>query len=252
MATDLFRAARRERRQLVMAWVTLGVPYVVEQMGAIGYDAVLVDQQHGIGDHGDLVNCLAAARAAGLPALVRPVSADAGLIGQALDAGAQGVVCPLINTADDADAVVRAVKYPPRGARSWGPYAGKFLLETDYFDTADDWTLACVQIETRAAVDNLDAILGVDGVDMALLGPNDLAAGLTGERDIHAGEVAEAIDLVLRKSREHDVIAAIFANDADYAKPLVEAGWDVITIGTDMGLLSDGAMRALAAARAGQ
>jgi 4-hydroxy-2-oxoheptanedioate aldolase len=245
MSQDIFRNAQREHRQLFMAWVTLGLPYVVEQMADAGYDVVLIDQQHGVGGHAEMVNCLTAARAAGIPALVRPVTADAGLIGQALDAGAQGVVCPLIETAEDADAVVRAVEYPPRGLRSWGPYAGKFLLEGEYFDHANDWSLACVQIETRGAVDNLDGILATDGLDMALVGPNDLAAALTGKRDIRAREVVEAIDLVLNKTREHDVIAAIYANDIDYAKPLVTAGWDIVTIGTDMGLLADAAGRVL-------
>lgn len=232
-----------------MAWVTLGLPYVVEQMAETGYDVVLIDQQHGIGGHAEMVNCLTAARAAGLPAVVRPVSNDPGLIGQALDAGAQGVVCPLIETAEDAEVAVRAVKYPPRGLWSWGPYRGKYMLEGDYFSKANDWTIACVQIETRAAMDNLDEILSVDGLDMVLVGPNDLAAALTGQRDIHAPDVAKAIDKVLTKAREHSVMAAIFANDAEYAKPLVKAGWDVITIGTDMGLMARGASETLAAAK---
>lgn len=249
MSEDLFRTAHAGRRQLFMAWVTLGLPYVVEQMAETGYDVVLIDQQHGLGGHAEMVNCLTAARAAGLPAVVRPVSNDPGLIGQALDAGAQGVVCPLIETAEDAEVAVRAVKYPPRGLRSWGPYRGKYMLEGDYFAKANDWTIACVQVETRGAMDNLDAIMAIDGLDMVLVGPNDLAAALTGRRDIHAAEVMDAIDLVLKKAREHSVMAAIFANDAEYARPLVKAGWDVITIGTDMGQMAGGARDALAAAK---
>ena len=245
MPQDLFRAARAKGRPLFMGWVTLGVPYVVEQLGASGFDCVLIDRQHGVGGQSEMVNCLTAARAASLPALVRPVTADTGAIGQALDAGAQGVVCPLIETADDAEAVVRAVKYPPRGARSWGPYTGKFIADGEYFDEAKGWTIACVQIETAAALDNLDQIMSLDGLDMVLVGPNDLATALAGKRDIRAKEVVEAIDLILKKAREHDVIAAIYANDVDYARPLVAAGWDVIAVGTDMGLLADAAARVL-------
>jgi 4-hydroxy-2-oxoheptanedioate aldolase len=219
-------------------------------MGEAGYDLVLIDQQHGLGDHSDLVNCLTAARAAGLPALVRPLTPEAGLIGAALDAGAQGVVCPLIETANDAEAVVRAAKYPPRGLRSWGPYRGRFMVEGDYFDVANDWTIASVQIETRGAVENLDAILAVDGLDMVLVGPNDLAAALTGQRDIRAPEVVEACDLVLSKARERSVFTAIFANDIDYAIPLVEAGWDIVAVGTDMGLLAGAAADVVKAVKA--
>jgi len=175
--------------------------------------------------------------------------ADTGLIGRALDAGAQGVVCPLIETEEDAEAVVQAVKYPPRGARSWGPYAARFVMEDDYFENANGWTIACVQIETAPAIDNLDAILAVDGIDMVLVGPNDLAAALTGRRDINAPEVLEAIDLVLGKARERGVIAAIYANDLDYAGPLVEAGWHVISVGSDTGMLANGAEAVVRALR---
>lgn len=232
------RAAIADKKPLLMAWVTYGVPYIVEQMGVAGYDAVLIDQQHGLGDHGDLINCLIAARAAGLPALVRPLSPDAGLIGQALDAGAHGVVSPLVENAADVESCVRAAKYPPHGQRSWGPYRGKLLLEGDYTEHANEWVIDCVQIETRGAMDNLDDILKVDGLDMVLVGPNDLALALTGGRDIRRPEVVEACEEVLEKSRENSVLTAIFANDIDYAKPLIAAGWDIITIGTDMGLLA--------------
>ena len=224
-----------------MAWVTYGVPYIIEQMGEAGYDAVLIDSQHGLGHHGDLVNCLTAARAAGLPALVRPLTPDTGLIGAALDAGAQGVVSPLVESVGDVEACVRAGHYPPRGARGWGPYRGRFLVDGDYLEQANDWVINCVQIETRGAMDNLDGIVRVEGLDMVLVGPNDLALALTGTRDIRKPEVVEACNEILKKAREHSVITAIFANDIDYAKPLIEAGWEVISVGTDMGLLAGAA-----------
>jgi 4-hydroxy-2-oxoheptanedioate aldolase len=235
------RTALKQKTPLIMAWVTYGLPYIVEQMGAAGYDAVLIDQQHGLGGHSELINCLTAARAAGLPALVRPLTPDAGLIGAALDAGAQGVVSPLVESVADVEACVSAGRYPPDGIRGWGPYRGKFLVDGEYAGQANDWVLNCVQIETRGAMDNLDDILRVDGLDMVLVGPNDLAMALTGDRDIRAPEIIEACNQVLKKARDSSVLTAIFANDVDYAKPLVEAGWDVITVGTDMGLLAGAA-----------
>lgn len=246
MRNDPLRDALEKRTPQLMAWVTCGVPYVVEAMGEAGHDLVLIDQQHGLGDHGDMVNCLIAARAAGLPALVRPLTADAGLIGAALDAGAQGVLCPLVETAADVEACVRAAKYPPRGLRSWGPYRGRLVAKGDYTERAQDWTFLSVQIETSAAIDNLDDILSVDGLDMVLVGPNDLALALTGTRDIRAGAVIEACDQILKKAREQSVFTAIFANDLDYAKPFAQAGWDIITVGTDVGLLSGAAANAVA------
>jgi 4-hydroxy-2-oxoheptanedioate aldolase len=185
-----------------------------------------------------MVNCLTAAKAAGMPVLVRIADNDPGLVGRALDAGAQGIVCPLINSAEDAERFVRAVKYPPVGNRSWGPYRAHLNLSGDYVAQANGWTIACPQIETKGALDELDDILHIEGVDMVCFGPNDLSAALTGRFDIHAREVRDAMQRVLRKCRERSVMAFIFANDAQYAKPLIAAGWDVVAIGTDAGWFS--------------
>ena|SRR6476659_2580185 len=149
-----------------------------------------------------MVACLTAAKAAGMPALVRVADNDAGLVGRALDAGAQGVVCPLIKSAEDAEHFVCAVKYPPRGHRSWGPYRAQLNVPGDYVSKANGWTIACPQIETRGALDQLEEILAIEGVDMVCLGPNDLSAALTGCFDVRASEVMEAATLVLRKCRE--------------------------------------------------
>jgi len=127
------------------------------------------------------------------------------------------------------------VKYPPRGLRSWGPYRARLDYEWDYFTTANNWTIACPQIETKGALDQLDEILGLDGVDMVCFGPNDLSVALTGRLDIHAPEVKDAMNLVLSKCREMSVMGLIFANDTEYAKPLVAAGWDIVAPGTDAG-----------------
>jgi 4-hydroxy-2-oxoheptanedioate aldolase len=141
----------------------------------------------------------------------------------------------MIETVEDAEAFVKAVKYPPHGLRSWGPYRARLDYEGDYFTTANNWTIACPQIETKSALDQLDEILALDGVDMVCFGPNDLSVALTGRLDIHAPEVREAMKLVLSKCREMSVMGLIFANDLEYAKPLVKAGWDIVAPGTDAG-----------------
>jgi 4-hydroxy-2-oxoheptanedioate aldolase len=241
MAEDLFRQAARDGRTLLNAWLMSNSPFLVELAGEAGWDCVLLDQQHGLGGNEGMVNCLIAARAAGVPALVRVAQNDAGLVGRALDAGAQGVVCPLIHSAEDAARFVRAVKYPPLGERSWGPYRARLDFTGDYVAEANGWTIACPQIETKGAVDQIDDILAIEGVDMVCFGPNDLSAALTGRFDIHAPEVKEAMTLVLRKCRERSVMSFIFANDVDFARPLVEAGWDMVAVGTDIGWFSKAA-----------
>ena len=242
MREDRFRKAAKERRTLFNAWLTLNNPFLIELIGEAGWDCITIDQQHGLGGHDVLVQCLMAARGCGLPAIVRVANNDPGLVGRALDAGAQGIMCPLIANVEDAERFVQAVKYPPRGNRSWGPYRARLGYEGDYFKTANDWTIACPQIETRGALDQLDEILALDGVDMVCFGPNDLSVALTGRLDIRAPEVKEAMTLVLKKCREMSVIALIFANDANFAKPLVADGWDVVAVGTDAGWFSGAAV----------
>lgn len=241
MPDDVFRIGRAKRRTLFNAWLMMNNPLAIELIGEAGWDCLTIDQQHGLGGNDTLVACLTAARAAGLPAIVRVANNDPGLVGRALDAGAQGIMCPLINSVEEAEAFVRAVKYPPRGLRSWGPYRAKIGFEGDYFTAANAFTIACPQIETKGALDEIDEILALDGVDMVCFGPNDLSVALTGRLDIWAAEVQEAMTLVLRKAREASVMSLIFANDVEFAKPRIEEGWDVVAVGTDTGWLAGAA-----------
>ena len=238
MADDIIRAAARDGRQLLNAWAGLGSSHAIELFGHAGWDVITLDQQHGTIGQNVMVACLTAAQAVGLPALVRIAENNMALIGAALDGGAQGVICPMVNTGGDAEHLIECVKYPPRGKRSWGPYRAKPLIEGDYFAQANDWTIACAQIETRQALENIDDILGIDGLDMVLAGPNDLAITLTGAPNIRAPEVIDALELIVKKAKEADVMTAVFANDQDYALAQREAGWTLLTVGTDTSLLA--------------
>src|SRR5262249_41661282 len=133
---DRFRQASREGKTLFCAWLTINSPLLLNPIGEAGWDCILIDQQHGLGGHDAMVGCLTAAEAGGCSALVRVADKDVGLIGRALDAGAQGIVCPMINSAQDAERFVRAVKYPPLGIRSWGPYRAQFSISGDYIRQA--------------------------------------------------------------------------------------------------------------------
>jgi 4-hydroxy-2-oxoheptanedioate aldolase len=235
LAEDQLRHAAREGRTLFCAWLTLNSPSLIDAIAEAGWDCLLIDQQHGLGGHDAMVECLTAAKAAGLPALVRVADNNPGLIGRALDAGAQAIVCPQIGSTEDAERLVRAVKYPPRGVRSWGPYRAQLGFSGDYAPQANAWTIACPQIETRGALGQLEEILSLDGVDMVCFGPNDLSADLTGRFDIHDEQIKTAMNLVREKCRENSVMSFAFANSADYARPLVNSGWDMIAVGTDAG-----------------
>jgi len=230
-----------KRGSAYVSWHTLGNALAIETAASVGWDGALIDQQHGVGGNDSLIGGLIAARAGGVPAVVRVGWNDRQLISRALDAGAGGIVCPMINTPEDAREFVAAAKYPPLGGRSWGPYRAAMLTSDDYLAGANTDTLAIVQIETRSALDHLDAILDTDGIDAALVGPNDLAISLTGQRDITAPEVLEAMGRVRSGCRERGKLSWIFANDRSFADARVDEGWDVITVGTDGGWLTAGA-----------
>ena len=235
MHEDRFRSAAKQRRTLFNAWLSLNNPFLIELIGEAGWDCVTIDQQHGLGGNETLLACLTAARAAELPAIVRVAKNDPGLIGGALDAGAQGIMCPMIDTVDDAEAFVRAVKYPPRGLRSWGPHRARLEFARASSPPPTGFSIACPQIETKGALNAFDDILALDGVDMVCFGPNDLSVALTGRLDIWAKEVQDAMTLVLSKCREMSVMSLIFANDMDFAKQRIAEGWDIVAVGTDAG-----------------
>ena len=141
----------------------------------------------------------------------------------------------IVDTAEAATRLVEAAKYPPAGGRSFGPYRAKLLIEGAYVATANTWTIACGQIETRRAVENIDAICAVQGLDMICLGPNDLALSLSNgkHRDIRAREVLEAIQHVHARATTRKIITCIVAKDAEYGHMMTEMGWQVLSVGTD-------------------
>ncbi len=235
-----FRALLNAQKPVFNAWLGLGSALGVEIAADAGWDAVMIDQQHGVGGQPELLGCLTAAKAAGVPAIVRVAQLDFGLIGRALDAGAQGVMVPMVERAEDAARLVHAVKYPPLGGRSIGPYRARLLIEGDYFAAANAWTIACGQIETAGAAANIDAICATEGFDMICVGPNDLAISLSRgqDRDIRSPKMLECVEHVRARAAAGGVMTAIFANDRDYAAHMASSGWQVISVGTDTGWLA--------------
>lgn len=248
MAANPIKAALKKRPVLLNGWISLGSPLVVEMLGGTGWDLVTIDLQHGIGGDAEMNACLTAARAAGLPALVRVAHNEVGRITRVLDAGADGVICPMINNRKEAEALVLAAKYPPVGGRSFGAYRAGFLTGGDYFAEANGATICCAQIETAEAMENLDAILSTPGIDMILVGPFDLSISLSGGKmpDTGSPASAKAHDRILERCRHHKVIPAMYCAGPDAAAPLIAKGWQMVTLGCDAEWLLEGAGRMLA------
>lgn len=248
---DSLRTRLERADPLLGAWTFLREPMVAEAASQVGYDYVCVDGQHGLHGYDSLTAQLTAIKAGGsaLP-IARVLSDDAGLIGQCLDAGAMGVIVPMVNTAEQAAAVVSACRYAPVGTRSFGPIGAGSRYGPRYAATANERVAVLPMIETVEAVGNVDAIAATPGVDALYVGPADLSLtlGLPPAMDNEAAEFDDALAAIVAACRAHDVIPAIQAG-AELVAKRVEQGFRMITIGYDLGPMMAGLRSALADGR---
>lgn len=222
------------------SWISNGNPYTAEVLGHCGYDAITIDLQHGMFGVDAAIACLQAVSATPATPLVRCRSNDAEDIGHLLDAGAYGVICPSIDTVDQAQRFVAACRYPPLGRRSFGPSRGLLYGGMDYGAHADATVLAIAMIESTLALANLDKILAVAGLDAIYVGPNDLSISAgwpTLTMGTLSSELADALQHIIGRTRAAGVPAGIFALSAEQAVQFAEWGYQLITLGNDVGLL---------------
>jgi 2-dehydro-3-deoxyglucarate aldolase len=234
-----FRARLRSGQFQLASWLTILDPAATELMAGSGFDLLIADGEHGPIATADLVQMLIATRAAGVPILYRVAANEPVRIMHALDAGASGVVVPQIRTVADTQKAVAWTRYPPAGLRGIAPRrASEYGRHTaGYLGTANDLVTCCIQIETREALDDLDAILAVAGVDTILIGPNDLAAALGHTGDIGHAEVEDAIGHVLERAGEHAVPVGIWTLSAAQVRARREQGFAWATVGADYGFM---------------
>ena len=238
----------------INGWLSTSSPFVAEVMAAQGYDALTIDCQHGFVAYEAATGMLQAMRASGVVPMVRVPWLDPGDIMKALDAGAYGIICPMINTREEAERLVSYMRYPPHGVRSFGPTRALFAAGADYGQHADTEVLAFAMIETAEAMKNLDDIVSTPGLDGVYIGPADLALGLTGRKyptgfDRQEPELVEAIQLVLKKAKAAGIRAGLHNGTAAYAAKAVGWGFDLVTISNDVRLLAGAAQQSLAEAR---
>lgn len=217
-------------------------PLVTEAVSNVGFDWALIDLQHGEADLAHLVGLLQAISTTGTTPFVRVPVNDFMSIGRALDLGAYGIVVPLVNTVADAEAAVRAAKYPPLGARSLGPVRGSIYGGGNYFAEANDETALIVMIETAEAVANLAAIVALDGIDGCYIGPNDLAishgAAPGGDTGVPLAEPVEAaIATILATCQAAGKTAGIHVANAGAANRRLRQGFRFVSINNELGLM---------------
>ena len=237
----------KEDRAIVNGWLAIPNSFSAEVMAHQGWDSLTVDMQHGVSDYQNVITMFQAICTTSTAPLARVPWLEEGIIMRMLDAGAYGVICPMINKASDAERFAQACYYPPFGQRSFGPIRALFSLGADYPSHANDGILPIAMIETKEALDNLDDILSVDGIRMVYIGPSDLgnSLGRVPTFDQEDPIVLEAIDMILRKATEHGVAAGIHNGTPEYALRMIEKGFRFVTIGSDSRLMALAAKGAL-------
>jgi 4-hydroxy-2-oxoheptanedioate aldolase len=249
MRENRLRKVWREGRTAVNGWLQVPSSFSAEVMAHAGWDSLTIDMQHGPLDYGSLVPMLQAISTTDTVPVVRVLWNDPGLIMRVLDAGCYAVICPMINTREEAEAFVGACRYPPEGYRSFGPYRATLYGGQDYTDHANEAVVTMAMIETQQALDNLDQILAVEGLDAVFVGPSDLGQSLGHGPGTDRGEpeVVEAIESVRTAAREHGLVAGIFTGSPEYASRMAGRGFQFVTISSDVRLMASAAAGAIAA-----
>jgi 4-hydroxy-2-oxoheptanedioate aldolase len=252
------RLAERLRagETLLASWHAIPEPLVVETVARAGFDVVVLDMQHGYFSRDSILRSVGAAVLAGKPAIVRVPVGGFGVASWALDAGAEAVIAPMVNTTADARAFVEVMKYPPVGGRSWGPTRAMTLRgEKDaraFLAAANSSTLSIAMIETRTALAALDDIVALPGIDSVFVGPWDMSVSLSDGKTVDAAHpaVEEALAEVVRAAVAAGKIPATLAPNAERARVAMKLGYRLIAVGGDSGYVADGVRHLLAECRA--
>lgn len=241
MRPNKLRGLVADRAPILCGWLSIPSSYLAEGAGHSGYDCVAVDLQHGMIGFESAVGMLQAVSATPAVPIVRAPALEAHAIMHLLDAGAYGVICPMVSTADDVRELLSACRYPPVGKRSFGPARGKLYGGADYFDHADEAVMAIPMIETAEALANIDEILAVPGLDMIYIGPNDLALEL-GERpsaETEDSKTAKAIAHILAQATKANIPVGIFCASPELARQRLAEGFIMVTPGNDFALATN-------------
>jgi 4-hydroxy-2-oxoheptanedioate aldolase len=222
-------------------WLSMANSYTAELAGTIGFDWLMIDGEHAPNDLQTIMTQLQALKGSASSIAVRPPVGEVYLIKQLLDVGAQSLLIPMVESGEQAERLVKAVRYPPRGIRGVGAgsaRASNFGSIGDYMATADDQICLMLQIETKAGLAALDAIAGTDRVDCVFIGPSDLSADMGFPGNPYAPEVQAVIEDAIKRIIGHGKAAGVYMSNETYARRYLELGATMISIGSDAAVLS--------------
>ncbi len=250
MRENTVKRAWREEKVTYGAWLSIPSAFSAEVMAHQGFDWLCIDMQHGVIDYQTAVAMLQAISTTETVPFVRVPWNEPGIIGKVLDAGAYGVIIPMVNSREEAEAAVGACRYVPDGYRSYGPIRAAYYAGADYSSHANE-EIACIpMIETTTALAHLEEILAVPGIDAVYVGPADLSLtlGLPPRMDHDDESFQRARLTIAEECRSRGITAGIHAT-ASLAPKHVEAGYRMITISSDIGSLAGGAAQDLRSVR---
>jgi len=252
MRENRLRTLWQADQPVINGWLALANSFSAETMAHQGWDSLTIDMQHGMIDYAQMVPMLQAISTTATVPVVRVPWLEPGIIMKSLDAGAYGIICPMINTREDCQRLLSYTRYAPQGTRSFGPIRATLYGGADYPQKANQTIVTFAMIETAQALDNLDAILSVEGLDAIYIGPSDLSLAL-GCRPIFDDvdpKAAQAIDHIVERAKAHGVVAGIHNGRPDVALGRIAKGFRFVTVGSDARLLAGGSQDLLGAMRA--
>ncbi len=251
MKENRLRTLWKADRTAVNGWLAVPNAFSAEVMAHQGWDTLTIDLQHGVIDYQAMVGMLQAIGTTPTVPIVRVPWLEPGILMKALDAGAYGVICPMVNTREDAQRLVAYTSYAPRGTRSFGPVRALMVGGADYPQHANHTIVRFAMIETAQALDNLDDILSVEGLDAIYIGPSDLSLSL-GCRPVFDDvdpKAAEAIAHILARAKAHGLQAGIHNGVPSGALARSAMGFRFVTVSSDARLLAAGSQQILAEMR---
>jgi 4-hydroxy-2-oxoheptanedioate aldolase len=251
MRENRLRTLWKADQTAVNGWLAIPNSFAAEVMAHQGWDTLTIDMQHGVIDYAAMVTMLQAISTTPTVPIVRVPWLEPGILMKSLDAGAYGLICPMINTREDAQRFVSYTNYAPKGTRSFGPVRALLYGGADYPAHANDTIVRFAMIETAQALDNLDAILSVEGIDAIYIGPSDLSLSLGCKPvfDDVDPKAAQAMDHILERAKAHGVVAGVHNGRADVARARSAKGFRFVTLGSDARLLAAGSQELLSAMR---
>jgi 4-hydroxy-2-oxoheptanedioate aldolase len=254
MRVNRLRTLWTDNRTAFNGWLAIPSGFSAETMAHAGWDTLTIDMQHGLVDYPTMVGMLQAISTTDTVPIVRVPWLEPGILMKTLDAGAYGVICPMISTREQAQQLVDYTHYAPNGTRSFGPIRALLYGGVDYPAQANNTIVTFAMIESAQALDNLDSILSVEGLDAIYVGPSDLslALGCKPVFDDVEPKVAEAIDHILERALAHGLVAGIHNGTPEAALARAGKGFRFVTVSSDARLMAAGAKQVVDSLRGGE